>query len=350
MALSQQSPIEPIERTRPDRLAQPVKAQEMNWAHSTGRRNTSMMEVLMGRPAGWTKELTGRSPMKSPGAPSHLSKHSACRAVGLSRSAYARTPIAQTPADPDADLRATLSTYAREHPLHGFRRAWAHLRHDQGVRVIKKKVHRLWKEEGLQVRIYHPRKRAGVSTIPQVEADAPKAVWALEFQFGSTVDGKAIKMASMLDEHPRLSLMNIVERSITAQKLTEELDKAFALWSGPPLVLRMDDGPEFISRVLQQFCGDRIGICDIPPGTPWNNGHIGYATPEFYLTRARRPADLPEANKSPQHRTLAWSKINRPCRSGDRLSLGGSRRFRSVSSGGVGSLCLSSCSRARRRW
>ena len=30
-----------------------------------------MMEVLMGRPAGWMKELTGRSPMKSPGAPSH---------------------------------------------------------------------------------------------------------------------------------------------------------------------------------------------------------------------------------------------------------------------------------------
>ncbi|WP_370369893.1 IS3 family transposase [Mycolicibacterium sp. CH28] len=203
-----------------------------------------------------------------------LSKRLACRAVGLPRSTYARIPIAQTPADPDAGLRATLRTYAREHPLHGFRRAWAHLRHDQGVPVNKKKVHRLWKEEGLQVRIYHPRKRAGVSSTPQVEADAPKVVWALDFQFDSTVDGRAIKICSMIDEHTRLSLMNIVERSITAQRLTEELDKAFALWGGPPLVLRMDNGPEFISHVLQQFCGDRIGICYIPPGTPWNNGHI----------------------------------------------------------------------------
>jgi putative transposase len=201
-----------------------------------------------------------------------LSKRLACRAVGLPRSTYARTPIAQTPADPDADLRATLRTYAREHPLHGFRRAWAYLRHDQGVRVNKKKVHRLWKEEGLQVRIYHPRKRAGVSSIPQVEADAPKVVWALDFQFDSTVDGKAIKIASMIDEHTRLSLMNIVERSITAQRLTEELDKAFALWGGPPLVLRMDNGPEFISHVLQQFCGDQIGICYIPPGMPLLTG------------------------------------------------------------------------------
>src|SRR5256885_5359081 len=40
------------------------------WVDSTGRCNTSMLEVLMGRPAGWMKELTGRSAMKSPGAPS----------------------------------------------------------------------------------------------------------------------------------------------------------------------------------------------------------------------------------------------------------------------------------------
>ncbi|NHE69076.1 transposase, partial [Rhodococcus sp. D-46] len=87
-----------------------------------------------------------------------VSKRLACRAVGLARSTYARTPIAQTPADPDAVLRAILRDYARTHPLHGFRRAWAHLRHDQAMAVNKKKVHRLWKEEGLQVRIYHPRK------------------------------------------------------------------------------------------------------------------------------------------------------------------------------------------------
>ncbi len=66
----------------------------------------------------------------------------------------------------------------------------------------KKKVHRLWKEEGLQVRIYHPRKRAGVPSVPTVEADAPNVVWAIDFQFDSTIDGKAVKIASMVDEPP----------------------------------------------------------------------------------------------------------------------------------------------------
>jgi transposase, IS30 family len=40
-------------------------------ADSTGRRNTSIPEVLVGRPAGWMTALAGRSPMKSPGAPAH---------------------------------------------------------------------------------------------------------------------------------------------------------------------------------------------------------------------------------------------------------------------------------------
>ena len=75
----------------------------------------------------------------------------------------------------------------------GSGRAWASLRYDERCEVKKKKVHRLWREEGLQVRARTPRKRAGVSSIPPIEADAPNVVWALDFQFDSTIDGKAIK-------------------------------------------------------------------------------------------------------------------------------------------------------------
>lgn len=96
----------------------------------------------------------------------------------------------------------------------------------------------------------------------------------MEFQFDSTVDGKAVKIASMIDEHTRESLLSIVERSITAERLVDELEKVFAAVGGPPIVLRMDSGPEFISAALQQFCDGRVGLSYIPPGTPWNNGYI----------------------------------------------------------------------------
>lgn len=203
-----------------------------------------------------------------------VSERLACRAVGLHRSTYRRVPIAHTPADPDALLREWLRRYAVRNPLHGFRRAWAALRHDEGWVVNKKKVHRLWKTEGLQVKTYHPRKRAGISSTPGVAADAPNVVWALDFQFDSTTDGKAVKIASMIDEHTRLSLLNIVERSIPACRLVQELEAAFAVRGGPPKVLRMDNGPEFISAALQRFCAGKVGMSFIPPGMPWNNGHI----------------------------------------------------------------------------
>ena len=203
-----------------------------------------------------------------------MSERLACKAVGLARSTYRRTPVAATPADPDAELRTWLRSYATKHPCHGFRRAWAVLRHEERREVNKKKVHRLWRQEGLQVRVHSPRKRAGVSSVPQVAADAPKVVWALDFQFDSTIDGKAIKIASMVDEHTRESLLDLVERSITAERLVAELEKVFATAGGPPMVLRMDNGPELISQALQQFCADKVGLSYIPPGTPWNNAYI----------------------------------------------------------------------------
>jgi transposase InsO family protein len=203
-----------------------------------------------------------------------MSERLACKAVGLARSTYRRLPLAATPADPDAHLRGWLRAYATKHPCHGFRRAWAALRHDERREVNMKKVHRLWREEGLQVRVASPRKRAGASSVPLVAADAAKVVWAIDFQFDSTIDGKAIKIASMIDEHTRVSLLHLVERSITAERLVEELERVFAAAGGPPMVLRMDNGPELVSQALQQFCAGKVGLSYIPPGTPWNNGYI----------------------------------------------------------------------------
>ena len=82
------------------------------------------------------------------------------------------------------------------------------------------------------MRVHSPRKRAGVSSIPPIEADAPNVVWAIDFQFDSTVDGKAIKIASMIDEHTRESLLDLVERSITAERLVTELAAVFAVAGG----------------------------------------------------------------------------------------------------------------------
>ena len=201
-----------------------------------------------------------------------MSERLACKAVGLARSTYRRLPMAQTPTDPDAEMRSWLRAYATKHPCHGFRRAWATLRYDERREVNKKKVHRLWREEGLQVKVASPRKRAGVSSVSPIVADAPKVVWAIDFQFDSTVDGKAVKIASMIDEHTRESLLHLVERSITGEALVEELKRVFAASGGAPKVLRMDNGPEMVSQALQRFCENRTGVS---PLAWWSFGGRG---------------------------------------------------------------------------
>jgi putative transposase len=87
----------------------------------------------------------------------------------------------------------------------------------------------------------------------------------------------------MIGEHTRMSLLHLVERSITAERLVEELERVFAAAGGPPKVLRMDNGPELVSQALQQFCAGKVGLFYIPPGTPWNNGYI-----ELFNNRLRK--------------------------------------------------------------
>jgi hypothetical protein len=78
-------------------------------------------------------------------------------------------------------------------------------------------------------------------------ADAPDRVWAADFQFDATTDGRPIKIVSIIDELTRTCLGGLVERSITGEELISELDR-LAAERGYPAVLRCDNGPELACR------------------------------------------------------------------------------------------------------
>jgi transposase InsO family protein len=100
----------------------------------------------------------------------------------------------------------------------GFRLAWADLCAEGHV-VNRKKVQRLWRDEGLRVARKPRSKRAGSSTSPITTVDAPNVVWAIDFQFDSLRCGTPVKLASMVDEHTRESILNITDSSITSEKI-----------------------------------------------------------------------------------------------------------------------------------
>ncbi|WHM17049.1 IS3 family transposase [Micrococcus yunnanensis] len=227
------------------------------------------------------KELAGGkllSPDRRRAAVDHLkrklrvSERMACRLVGLSRSAYRRPLKGNTVADPDRALREWLRAWAKDHPRYGYRRAY-HDARAEGWVVNHKKIQRLWRDEGLRVPQRRRRKRVGSSTVDAPTADAPNVVWAVDFQFDADEHGRPIKICSIVDEHTRECIGGLVERSITADRLTAHLEDLVAA-RGAPAVLRSDNGPEFISEAMADWAGTRTGLSYIPPGSPWRNGYV----------------------------------------------------------------------------
>jgi putative transposase len=181
-----------------------------------------------------------------------ISQRRACRVVGQPRSSHRHEPAATTPADPDGPLRAELRAFARRHPRWGHRRALVALR-AAGYRVNHKRCQRLWREEGLRVTRRARRKRAGTSTGPDVLADAKNVMWAIDFQFDSTTDGRPFKIANVIDEHTREALGGQVARSVTGEDLVAHLT-ALAADRGWPAPIRCDNAPR---ADLRQPC--RLG-------------------------------------------------------------------------------------------
>jgi transposase InsO family protein len=131
-----------------------------------------------------------------------VSERFACRVALQHRATQRHQPASTTVADPDASLRVWLRQYAKDHPRRGFRPAYRDAR-AEGWHVNHKKIQRLWREEGLRVPQRRRRKRHGTSTANVPTADAPNRVWAVDFQFDVTSDGRPIKIVSIVDEHTR---------------------------------------------------------------------------------------------------------------------------------------------------
>ena len=200
-----------------------------------------------------------------------LSQRRACKIVGQHRSSQRHQP-AET--NPDRDLRARLRRFAKHHPRWGYRRAHAVLRRE-GHAVNRKKIQRLWREEGLRVPPKRrKRQRRGDSTTPadRLHAQRPDHVWALDYQFDVTSTGRTIKILHVIDEFTRESLADHVDYSIDADATVAALDTIVAARSRHPEFIRCDNGPELTANALKDWCRfGGAGPSYIDPGSPWQN-------------------------------------------------------------------------------
>lgn len=202
-----------------------------------------------------------------------LSERRACRIAGQNRSTQRYCP--QVAPDDDA-LRARLHKVSEGHPRWGYRRAHAHLL-SEGFSVNRKRVQRIWREEGLRVpRKAKKRRRLGISTAAadRLKAAYPDHVWALDFQHDATEDGRELKFLNVVDEFTREALAIEVDRSIDAEETVRVLER-LAAKRGTPANIRADNGPELTAAVLREWCRrGSTGTAYIEPGSPWQNPYV----------------------------------------------------------------------------
>jgi putative transposase len=203
-----------------------------------------------------------------------VSQRWACQLVGQHRSTQRHQP---TEPDRDRALREQLRTFSRAHPRWGYRRAHAQLV-QQGWRVNRKAIQRLWREEGLRVPARRrKRQRLGSSTCPadRLAAEHPNHVWALDYQFDQTTDARTLKLLNVMDEHTREALTIQVDRRIDADATVAVLDRLVAERGTAPRFIRCDNGPELTANALRDWCRfTGAGTSYIEPGSPWQNPYV----------------------------------------------------------------------------
>jgi putative transposase len=202
-----------------------------------------------------------------------VSQRRACRVAGQHRSTQRLDP--PTPSPEEQRLRAWLRSFSTRRPRWGWRRAAKAARREGWV-VNDKRVQRLWRDEGLKVP-YRKRKKPhrGIGTaVGAMCPIRPNALWALDFQFDVTVDGRTLKLLNIVDEYTRECPAIVVDRSINADRVVAVLDR-LAATRGAPGFVRFDNGPEFIAAAVADWCRfNDVGTCFIDPGSPWQNAWI----------------------------------------------------------------------------
>ena len=198
-----------------------------------------------------------------------VSERRACLLVGLPRSTC---QYQQRRSDPP-ELTARLRELASERPRFGYRRLHALLRRE-GRAINRKRVYRIYRAQGLAVR----RRRRGR---PRIERVAPSPMleranqrWSMDFVHDYLTDRRAVRMLNVVDAFTRECLAIEVDTSLSARRVVSVLDRL--VWRhGLPESLRVDNGPEFISEMLDRWAARHgVRLDFIQPGKPTQNAHV----------------------------------------------------------------------------
>jgi len=193
-----------------------------------------------------------------------------CRLAGLSRAAWYKRSVAKD----QSALRLRIRDIAHRRPRFGYERIHVMLRRE-GWPVNKKRVRRLYRLEGLQLRTRMRRRKhmclhRGV--VPQAQRTHER--WSMDFVHDQLFDGRPFRMLTVVDQFSRQAPLIEPRFGFSGRDVVAALDRVIDR-TGTPLSITVDHGTEFTSKALEEWAYQRSVKLDFThPGKPTENGHI----------------------------------------------------------------------------
>lgn len=173
----------------------------------------------------------------------------------------------------DSVVEAALDSLVQKHPAIGFWQSFHRLR-IRGHQWNHKRVRRVYRNMNLNIR-RKPKKRLPERVKqPLTYSTSPNQMWSIDFMSDSLQDGRKVRLFNVIEDFNRESLAIEADTSLPTLRVIRVLEK-LCNERGAPANIRMDNGPEFISHKLAEWCNKKhITLQFIQPGCPTQNAFI----------------------------------------------------------------------------
>jgi putative transposase len=145
----------------------------------------------------------------------------------------------------------------------------------EGWSVGRNQVHRLYRLEGLQVRMRsRRRKRISLHRGPAPAPTGPNQSWSMDFVHDQLLNGRKFRVLTVIDKWSRESVLLETSFSLTGQSVVDALNR-LELSRRMPVIITIDHGTEFTSKSFDEWAFLRgIKLDFTRPGKPTDNAFI----------------------------------------------------------------------------
>jgi putative transposase len=139
-----------------------------------------------------------------------------------------------------------------------------------------KRVRRIYREEGLNLRLRRPRRsKAARHRNEQVQLTAANQCWSMDFVANALFDGRRFRALTLVDNFSRECLAIEVGQSLKAEDVVCVMERMKLCRGILPKRIKVDNGSEFISKASDKWAYENVVMLDFSrPGKPTDNVFI----------------------------------------------------------------------------